>query len=942
MPAADFIYPSDFTGAGTSLSAPPVATTGSPPPPQIGLTAGVGVGKTGDIINAIGALLASDPDAVAAVFVPDHFMSAEMAARLRTGLPGVNVEVWLGTDQPDPAAPTGAPYAMCQRGGDAKAVQQAGGSLSDLCGSRKRGFCPHHPDAAGTCGYIAQGRKAGSVRVWVLTHAMLGRPAPSWLRRNGRGTGAGQAGRAAAADLVVIDESFARALLGGPVSVPLGDTDPTAWPTVPDAAGDIAPGFADARLRFVLGRLHGVIAGAANQQRLTRAGLRSAGLSAQDCKAAIGFALRCKAPLPNAALPTSGTGKVAGLLAAVAGANRRVLRVDRLLRTAASVLDGTLGGAALRVSGAASGRETKVRWREPIHDDWALAAGGIVHADGTMQTDIATAFLPRLTAPATRPVAAPYVTVTQITDRAFGYSALIASGNAGAAGQKAADGQVRRLRRAIQTLGEQYEGKGAPGGADVLVVLPKALEDALRGKLPANVGTLHFGKLRGQDQYRGVAALAVVSRPLPPPNAVEDTAEILFGRDVTRLPPGRFYDKKPGVRTMANGTGLSADMTFHPDPDVEAVRWAACEAELIQAIGRGRGVRRTAADPLDVFVLTNVPLPGVLVSDAVTLDDLMRDLAGPVREMIRAGVLPLDWPGREAMLTRLGVIKQAVRARPGDAARQWFRDNPSDGRLLSAACAAVAAEARLAVLSPKDTTYGETTASRDKHSPAAVPATDRNKPAAAWPCFRYRRPGARQAGLVLVSPDRADAQAALELVVGPVDVFEPADAPRSAGSRRRQTPAVLSPLPHPTPLVPPMAAPVLPVVSPPVPSPVVPLVCPTTPHAVLEPDGTHQDPDTLTARLDAVPLGLPPVMDALVASAAITREARRRYLEKFRLKRGTVADRERETLAQIARDVGPDVLRRAARAAAAHKLGVSVPSHLLADRCQPPEVATAA
>lgn len=45
------------------------------------------------------------------------------------------------------------------------------------------------------------------------------------------------------------------------------------------------------------------------------------------------------------------------------------------------------------------------------------------------------------------------------------------------------------------------------------------------------------------------------------------------------------------------------------------LRAAICDDELIQAIGRGRGVKRTAEHPLEVHVLADVALP--LVNDRV-------------------------------------------------------------------------------------------------------------------------------------------------------------------------------------------------------------------------------------------------------------------------------------------------------------------------------------
>ena len=59
----------------------------------------------------------------------------------------------------------------------------------------------------------------------------------------------------------------------------------------------------------------------------------------------------------------------------------------------------------------------------------------------------------------------------------------------------------------------------------------------------------------------------------------------------------------------------------HADPTAEAIRWSICEAELIQAMGRGRGVNRTAENPLQIDLLTDVVLP-VTVAELIDWHDL--------------------------------------------------------------------------------------------------------------------------------------------------------------------------------------------------------------------------------------------------------------------------------------------------------------------------------
>jgi len=60
---------------------------------------------------------------------------------------------------------------------------------------------------------------------------------------------------------------------------------------------------------------------------------------------------------------------------------------------------------------------------------------------------------------------------------------------------------------------------------------------------------------------------------------------------------------------MADGTGQAATVRAYANADLEALRAAITDAEVFQAVGRGRAVNRTAETPLDVFVMADVVLP---------------------------------------------------------------------------------------------------------------------------------------------------------------------------------------------------------------------------------------------------------------------------------------------------------------------------------------------
>jgi putative DNA primase/helicase len=87
----------------------------------------------------------------------------------------------------------------------------------------------------------------------------------------------------------------------------------------------------------------------------------------------------------------------------------------------------------------------------------------------------------------------------------------------------------------------------------------------------------------------------------------------------------------------------------------EAIRWQIAEGELVQAVGRARGVNRTAATPLSIDIMADVVLP-------ITIDEVVpweKVPAGAEVEMLVEGIAldspsdmakawPKVWPTEEA------------------------------------------------------------------------------------------------------------------------------------------------------------------------------------------------------------------------------------------------------------------------------------------------------
>ena len=177
-------------------------------------------------------------------------------------------------------------------------------------------------------------------------------------------------------------------------------------------------------------------------------------------------------------------------------------------------------------------------------------------------------------------------------------------------------------------------------GKDLLVIGQKAAIDALRSEtLPARVDSVHFHALSGIDRWGSIAAMVVLGRTLPAPVTVKTLAIALTGRAPRSEASASdwWYGSAQRRIRLAGRRSHAVQGEVHDDPVAEAIRWSICEGELIQAIGRGRGVNRSAADPLQIDLLTDVVLP-------VTVDELLdwQDLVPARRDIMASRGVVLD------------------------------------------------------------------------------------------------------------------------------------------------------------------------------------------------------------------------------------------------------------------------------------------------------------
>jgi hypothetical protein len=182
----------------------------------------------------------------------------------------------------------------------------------------------------------------------------------------------------------------------------------------------------------------------------------------------------------------------------------------------------------------------------------------------------------------------------------------------------------------------------------MLVVCQKVVEEWLKGSnLPERIAVEHFNNISGIDRYKDVRSLILIGRTIPSPLQVEASAGALTGVEPTKVATtGNWYDRVTRGIRLVDGNGIAVECDEHPDPMAEAVRWQICEAELLQALGRARGVNRTPDKPLTIDILADVVLP-------ITVNEVsLWEEPSPLVEMEVEGIAlttPKDmakaWPG---------------------------------------------------------------------------------------------------------------------------------------------------------------------------------------------------------------------------------------------------------------------------------------------------------
>ncbi len=625
----------DFLDQPAPESPPPLV------PPVHALRVDVGSGKTLASIREAIRLLAEirrvRDDRAAGFSIPTHALGDELAAifQVEARGTGLTAAVWRGMSATDPDSPSDP---MCR---NLESVQDARDAMLDVFKTTCRRkldngdivTCPFFHE----CGY--QKQRESEADLWIVPHEMAFMEKPTTI------------GKLA---FLVVDEAIWQDGLEGVHG------RPTALSL--DAIGHLEslPGDASLanrldrdRLEYLRNRLLDALRPAGDGP-VTAESIEASDLTLDNTREA--YRLEWARFVDPGMHPgmTKAERREAVRQAAI---NATIPRLASVWEAMTALLeDGgpqRSGWAALAIQPSEDGpvRVLHLKGRKKIRKGWQVPT---LLIDATLNVDLIRSYWPDVELTAELLADAPHQTIRQVVDRAYSKSAIepLLDTMPGYSPEEA----KRRQRglRAVHAIVNREARRH--GGQPVLLVTQKAVREALPdfGPLTPCIDLAHHNAVAGRDQWRDVRGLIVVGRTQPAPASVERLAEALTGRAVD--PVDGWYARGDGVRHTSAAGAVAIEADRHPDPVAEAIRWQVCEGELVQIIGRGRGVNRTEDDPLDILVLTDapLPLPVTVTMQAADLapnpEDLMVAAGGVLLENPRdaADAYPALWPSKEA------------------------------------------------------------------------------------------------------------------------------------------------------------------------------------------------------------------------------------------------------------------------------------------------------
>lgn len=228
-----------------------------------------------------------------------------------------------------------------------------------------------------------------------------------------------------------------------------------------------------------------------------------------------------------------------------------------------------------------------MRYAVGISQSWNAP---LLYLDATLRPNLVAHLFPRLEIVADIEIETPHQKVTAVTGKSFSHRAL------------SSKEQVLKVWQAVKLRATMTRG-------ETVVVMPQCAEDIIRAKekIPGHIHILHHNGTTGLDSFGNVDLLIVIGRTLPSPKAVSHIAGAITGKVTGDI--GEWYQTSMTTVVAKDGTSRTLPRERHLPGLPEDIRAAICTDQLVQAIGRGRGVRRTKDNPLEIEVWADCEPP---------------------------------------------------------------------------------------------------------------------------------------------------------------------------------------------------------------------------------------------------------------------------------------------------------------------------------------------
>lgn len=571
-----------FQTARNWLKSDPNAGWGYYFPPIHAIGLDVGGGKTEAAIDEGIRLLVDlrsvGDKRVVVILVPEHRLAEDIDERVRQKLkaiaPNLGVCVWRGRAVKRP----GFNEPMCQAH---ETVSEATRLLADI---GEEICCKKHCTFFEGCQYRLQ-RGLMGVDLWIGAHNLLFSAAPTPIKESGVAA-------------VIVDEGPFRAGLKEPVELPL---DAIGYERMPLPKKEVDRfELMDARHRLARA-LSGAPDGFLKRDAIgdvSHYNIDSA--LAKRAKGLEWTRVIKKREIPNWR-ERDGNRTVRPMVEIWDAVNELVRENGPEVSGRLKIIRDERGARVLRVVG-----------RSNVHDDWNAPT---LLIDALHDPELIRPFWETVEDKGHVRIAAPFMRVRQAIHKSYSLAHLSPAAEGSEAAKRTRANNRRNVRALILRLAREVGGR-------TLVVGNKSVVLAM--EFPPHIEVAWFSAVAGRDRWKDVRLIVVLGRPQPRPSSVEWMAAALAGRAVPELgndadgaesarePAGRWYPKGDAFQIKRDGEDLSsvlASADRHPHELCESIRWRICEGEIIQAIGRGRGVNRDEATPLDVVVLNDVPLP---------------------------------------------------------------------------------------------------------------------------------------------------------------------------------------------------------------------------------------------------------------------------------------------------------------------------------------------